>query len=344
MKAGRILTLLLVAFAAVTFAGCTSYVRVDYLFPPNQPIPKHIVNLAIQSPKDYPGQQGSGERVRLELSSQLRKAPVPKFASNTSWKPYVMVERDDVRQLLDEKDFSQSGFAEATEGSEQLLAGVNAFVTGSITDMRTNVQKIMKDKPFTRIETYWGRDFRGKRAQLTRVVTYYKKVPYFMLRGQFGIAFKMVDLGRGIVVAELAKTIPISLDQWESAPSAGAAMDAAVKIAVLNFVAEIAPTIRPVMHEVDSGGSAGGFKAIGDQMPDAARKIFERQLQQPNMANNAGAHYGLAIALGAMGMFEEGMKEAEEAYMIRQDGKFAQLKVHLQNLLDAWEKYEQRLE
>lgn len=329
MTARRLLLGMMFCFVALAFAGCTQYVQIPYSFPPEEYIPPHIKNIAIATPKDFPGKPGSGEQAKLEISQQLRKA---------EGKPFTIVDRDEVERLINEKDFMQSDFADTSAGATQKLAGVDAFIVGRVTAVEKNETTGREQVPVTKYRTVRYRDSSGKWRTRSESYTEHVWKTWIRASGQYGCAFKLVDVGKGIVVAEAAPTKTFDTGKkFDGTPNAEALLDNSRKMAIHDFVKQIAPHIEMKRYPLATAGG-NGCKMLQDRMYAQAAAAFEAEIQAK--PDNHAAYYGLALAQVAMRQYPKAMENAQKAYSMNTASQYAQLSNDIKAVMAAWAKNE----
>ena len=128
--------------------------------------PQHVRRVAVLSFTDYPGAPGSGE---------LAVGPFEKYLL---WADYSLIERRQVRQVLDEQSLQASDAVDpATIRKVGKLLGVDALVLGGLTDFtNTREQTVMVDEPQEHTEPIYGRVETTQRSGGTVVRTSQKVV------------------------------------------------------------------------------------------------------------------------------------------------------------------------
>jgi tetratricopeptide (TPR) repeat protein len=328
MKNSRIITLLAALIIAGLFAGCADYATIQWAYPPKQKIPANIKNIAVAKPKDFPARPASGDSLKNMLANKIQNAPGT---------PFQLIERDDLKGILDQKDFNQSDFVQQKNADPVKLQGIDAIIYAEITGIETKENSHVKVEmqTFSRSEEYY--DNKGHRQTRTLNEQRPVQVTVYVHSGTFGATFKLVDVNNAVIYAQLSPTVVKESGEQKSQPqSANNYLAMAMEEAVENYIQEIAPFFKTYQHEIDKTGGPGCRSLkIGEWQ--VALEQFNQELQRN--PNNAGAMYDAAIAYGALGEFDKAIEMADKAFRTKTNPMYSQFKKHVIAVKAEWDRH-----
>jgi len=253
---------------------------------------------------------------------------------------YKVAERAQVAAIINEKNFQQTDLTEDDQFlSEMKLLNVNALITGSVATFDAKTPTGVDERVEQRYVTSRrvGTDKNGNPIMqpVYRPVTI--REPWIMKQASVTATFKMVDVGKGQILASVSKGGSFSTPKIKGnapVPTDAEALESAALDAVISFIKKVSIWTKVERLPLKNAkGCANGNTFAANGLYDKAEAEFRAATGLPG---NFGAFYNLGLALEAQGRFEE----AEQAFdqglnMMPSDqeimGSLQRIRVKIQN-------------
>ncbi|MBN2031604.1 hypothetical protein JW824_15340 [bacterium] len=303
---------------------------------------------------DFQGDERSGSQIAVLIQSLLLTTD-----------HFDILERDQLRRILEEQNLGMSGVVDASTAVEvgQLL-GVDALIFGEVTtyDVEPDQEITEKIKEQRRTGRYqWVEEKDEKTGETKRVrkeiiEDVWVDKSYWVRKGTVAINFRFVDVETGVLLAahsdsksydsqdEKRTFLEILTDQQKSLKPQGEILHDLSHSICLQFVRMIAPyyTMENRVIESGKGSIDEGRKYAENGLWPEAMEAWERAVAE--MEDEPAAYYNLGLGYEIQGLLDEAEEYYQLAVRITQKKLYMEAIARVRQLKEEQEKLIQQLD
>jgi hypothetical protein len=300
MRKAVVLCMMLSLVLLVSACAPTRFITVRTLVPPEISVPDYIKTIAVL---EFTGHPAGKDVVSTKLEQEIL---------NNGF--YKVAERAQVAAIINEKNFQQTDLTEDDNFlSEMKLLNVNALINGSVATFEPRTERgedVHVEQRYVTSRRV-GTDKNGNPIMQPIYQPVTIREPWIMKQASVNATFKMVDVGKGQVLASVSRGGSFSTPKIKGnapVPTDAEALEAAALDAVVSFIKKISIWTKVEKLPLkNANGCANGNTFAANGLFDKAEAEFRAAAGLPG---NFGAFYNLGLALEAQGRFEE----AEQAF------------------------------
>lgn len=343
----RYLFVTIVLFAAVFLLVCSfpAVVNVKVLKPASIHMPG-VKEVAIA---DFQGQNRSGSQIATLTQALIMQT-----------QHFDVMERDKLRQVLDEQNLGMAGIVDASTAAEVgRLLGVDALIFGEVTTYEVEPDKeittMVKERRGTG-KYHWveEKDKKGKVKKVKKEIMEEVYVPkkHWVRKGTVAINFRVVDVGTGRLLA--AHSDSRSYDSANEKRSffgkpkglkpEGEILSDLSKTICHRFTRMIAPYYTDEKRTIEPGkGSIGvGVKYAKAGLWPEAMETWKEAVRE--MPKEPAAMYNLGLALEVQGDLDRAEKAYQAAVRMKQKKLYLEAIARVRKAREDAEKLKEQME